>query len=166
LAKTLRTVIIDTYALMAKATGEIPPQANKHLEDVRNGKLKGVIHPLITYEFVLQFHKGRIPIFDTAQETLDFLETYFSTAELSNNTALTAAEIRFKSAALLTTLKRKLAICDSLTIALAKRTKAPIVTGDIDLRAVAEKENVEIIWQTTNDTTGSFKVRPESSNID
>ena len=146
MAKTLRTVIIDTYALMAKATGEITPQANKHLEDVRNGKLKGLIHPLITYEFVLQFHKGRIPIFDTAQETLDFLETYFSTAELSNNTALTAAEIRFKSDTLLTTLKRKLSTCNSLTIALAKKTKTPIITGDKDLQTVAEKENVETIW--------------------
>ena len=146
MAKTLRTVIIDTYALMAKATGEITPQANKHLEDVRNGKLKGVIHPLITYEFILQFHKGRIPIFDTAQETLDFLETYFATAELSNNIALTAAEIRFKSEALLTKLHRKLSICDSLTIALAKKTKTPIITGDKDLQTVAEKENVETIW--------------------
>lgn len=146
MAKTLRTVIIDTYALMTKATGEITSKANKHLEDVRNGKLKGVTHPLITYEFILQFHKGRIPIFDTAQETLDFLETYFSTTELSNNIALTAAEIRFKSDTLLTKLNRKLSICDSLTIALAKKTKAPIITGDKDLRAVAEKENVETIW--------------------
>ena len=146
MAKTLRTAIIDTYALMAKATGEITSQANKHLEDVRKGKLKGVIHPLITYEFVLQFHKGRIPIFDTAQETLEFLETYFSTAELSNNIALTAAEIKFRSDTLLTTLKRKLSICDSLTIALAKKAEAPIITGDQDLRAVAEKENVETIW--------------------
>ena len=146
MGETPRIVIVDTYALMAKATGEITPKANECLENVRSGKLKGAIHPLITYEFLLQFHRGRIPIFETPEETLGFLETYFSTAELSNSMALTAAEIRFKSEAMVTKLKRKLSVCDSLTIAIAKKTKSPIVTGDKDLKVVAEKENVDIIW--------------------
>ena len=141
-----KTVIIDTYTLMAKATGEITPKANKHLENVRSGKMKGIIHPIITYEFLLQFYKGRTPIFKTAEESLGFLETYFSTAELSNTMSLLAAEIRFKSDMLVPTIKRSLSVCDSLTIALAKRTKSPIVTGDKDLRAVAEEENVDTIW--------------------
>lgn len=51
----------------------------------------------------------------------------------------------FKSDDLLTKLKRSLSVCDSLTIAIAKRAKSPII-GDKDLRAVAEKENVDIIW--------------------
>jgi predicted nucleic acid-binding protein len=131
---------------MAKATGEITSKANQCLENVRRGKLKGIIHPVIIYEFLLQFYKGRIPIFKTPEETLDFLETYFSTAKLSNNVALTAAEIRFKSDMLLTKLKRNLSVCDSLTIAIAKREKLPIITGDKDLRAVAGKENVDTIW--------------------
>jgi predicted nucleic acid-binding protein len=146
LAETFRTVIIDTYALMAKATGEITPEANKCLEDVRSGKLKGVIHPVITYEFLLQCYRRRIPIFNAPKEALDFLETYFSTVNLSNNVALTAAEIRFKSDALLAKLKRKLSVCDSLTIAIAKKTKSPVITGDKDLQVVAEKENVDTIW--------------------
>lgn len=146
MAKTLRTLIIDTYALMAKATGEITPKANKCLEEIRSEKLRGVIHPVITYEFLLQFYKGRIPIFNTSGETLDFLETYFSTAELSNSVALMAAEIRFKSDELVTKLKRTLSVCDSLTIAIAKEIKSPIITGDEGLQAVAEKENVDIIW--------------------
>lgn len=140
MGQTLRTVIVETYALMAKATGEITPKANRYVENVRSGKIKGTIHPVITYEFLLQFHKGRIPIFKTPEETLDFLETYFSTAELSNSLALMAAEIRFKSEALLTKLKRSLSVCDSLTIAIAKKTKSPIITGDKDLQAVAEKK--------------------------
>lgn len=146
MGETLRTVIVDTYALMAKATGEITSKANRCLENVRRGKLKGVIHPVITYEFLLQFYRGRTPIFKTSGETLGFLETYFSTAELSNNVALMAAEIRFKSDELLTKLKRSLSVCDSITIAIAKRAKSPIITGDKDLQAVAEKENVDIIW--------------------
>jgi len=146
LGEALRTVIIDTYALMAKATGEITPKVNKCLENVRSGKMKGVIHPIITYEFLLQFYKGRIPIFKTAEESLGFLETFFSTAELSNTLSLLAAEIRFKSDALVTAFKRRLSVCDSLTLALAKKTKSPIITGDKDLQAVAEKENVDTIW--------------------
>lgn len=146
MGETLRTVIVDTYALMAKATGEITPKANKCLENIRRGKFKGVIHPIIAYEFLLQFYKGRTPIFKTPRETLDFLETYFSTAELSNNVILIAAEIRFKSNALLPKLKRSLSVCDSLTIAIAKKKKFPILTGDKDIQIVAEKENVDIIW--------------------
>jgi len=60
--------------------------------------------------------------------------------------ASTAAEIRFKSEALVTRLKRNLSVCDSLTIAIAKKTKTPIMTGDKALQVVAEKENVDIIW--------------------
>jgi len=131
---------------MAKATGEITPKANKCLENIRRGNFKGVIHPIIAYEFLLQFYKGRIPVFKTPGETWDFLETYFSMTELSNNVVLMAAEIRFKSDALLTKLKRSLSVCDSLTIAIAKRRKSPILTGDKDLQAVAKKENVAIIW--------------------
>jgi len=146
LGEALRTVIVDTYALMAKATGEITPKANEHLENVRSGRTKGLIHPIITYEYLLQFYKGRIRIFKTAKESLEFLETYFSTAELSNALSLLAAEVRFKSEALVTGLKRNLFVCDSLTIALAKKTKSPIITGDKDIQTVAEKENVDIIW--------------------
>lgn len=146
MGETLRTVIIDTYALMAKATGEITPKANACLENARRGKIKGVIHPVITYELLLQFHKGRTPIFKAAGEALDFLETHFSTMEISNNTALKAAEIRFKSDALLAKIKRSLSVCDALTIAIAKETRSQILTGDRDLRAVAEGENITVIW--------------------
>lgn len=146
MGETPRTVIIDTYALMAEATGEITPKAERCLGNVRSGQLEGIIHPIITYEFLLQYYKGRIPIFETPEETLDFLETYFSVAEISNSVALMAADIRFKSNVSLNKLQRKLSICDSLTIAIAKKTKSQVLTGDKDLWTVAEKENVEIIW--------------------
>ncbi|WP_052833624.1 PIN domain-containing protein [Staphylothermus hellenicus] len=41
---------------------------------------------------------------------------------------------------------RRLSIVDSTLIVLAKRKNAPIITGDKDLRYVAEKENVNVIW--------------------
>ncbi len=137
---------MDTYALIAKATSEITPKANVCLENVKRGKVKGIIHPLITYEFLLQFYKGRMPIFTTSSEALEFLEGHFSTVDISNRVALEAAQVKFKSEELIAKLKRRLSVCDSVTIAIAKEWKSPIVSGDKDLQAVAEKERVEIIW--------------------
>jgi predicted nucleic acid-binding protein len=146
LGKAPKRVIVDTYALMAKATGEITSKADKYLEDVRAGKLIGVIHPIITYEFLLQVHKCRIPILKTAKEALDFLQIYFLTINLQNPIASMAAEIRFKSESFLTKLKRHLSVCDSVTIAIAKDTRIPIISGDHDLQIVAKEEGVEVIW--------------------
>lgn len=131
---------------MAKATGEISPRANECLEDIRREKIEGIIHPMITYEFLLQYHKKRLPIFRETTEVLDFLETHFSTVKISNELASAAAEIKSRSIALLARLKRYLSACDSLTIAVAKQTGSPIVSGDRDLRVVAEMENVKVIW--------------------
>jgi len=146
LGKTPKKVVVDTYALMAKATGEITDKANECLEDVRVRRLEGVIHPLITYEFLLQVHKGRIPVFRSTDEALDFLETYFSIINLENNIAYMAAEIRYKSKRMLMKLKRNLSVCDSVTIALAKHIGSPILSGDPDLKRVAKEEGVEVIW--------------------
>ncbi|MFQ5710265.1 MAG: PIN domain-containing protein [Candidatus Geothermarchaeales archaeon] len=146
MGKAPRAIVVDTYALMARATGEITPRGNECLEDIRRGKFRGIIHPIITYEFLLQFYKGRMPIFKAAGEALDFLETHFSTLGLTNPIALIAAEIRFKSQDLTDKIKRHLSVCDSITIAIAKKMKSPIVSGDQDLQTVANKENIDIIW--------------------
>jgi len=131
---------------MAKASGEITPEANECLENIRRGTSKGIIHPIITYEFLLQFYKGQLPVFRTSDEALDFLETNFSTVNISNSLALKAAEIKFKSRSIVAKLKRHLSVCDSLTVAIAKDTKSKIISGDRDLQAAAEKENLNIIW--------------------
>jgi len=146
MGKASKTVIVDTYALMAKATGEITSEANDCLESVRSGKLRGIIHPIITYEFLLQFYKGRLPVFVDSAQALEFLETHFSTMNISSDMASKAAEIRFRSSKLLTKLRRRLSVCDSLTITIAKETNSSVLTGDKDLQTVAEKENVTTIW--------------------
>jgi len=146
LGEALRAVVVDTYALMSKATSEITPKADACLDHVKRGKIKGIIHPLITYEFLLQVYKGRMPIFTASNEALDFLEGHFSTVEISNRAALIAAEVKSKSESLILKLKRHLSVCDAVTIAIAKEWKSPIISGDKDLQAVAEKEHVEIIW--------------------
>lgn len=139
-------MIVDTYALMAKATGEISNEADKWLEEIRRGRSKGMIHPMITYEFLLQFHRKRIPVFRDVDEALTFLETYFDVMKLDNQVVSVAAEIKSKSRDLVTRLRRHLSICDSVTIAIAREEGYPILTGDEDLQAIAIRENVKVIW--------------------
>ncbi|MEM2964599.1 MAG: hypothetical protein QXF21_03835 [Thermoproteota archaeon] len=86
MGKTPRTVIIDICALTAKATGEITHRANECLEG-EGGELRVATHPIITYEFMLQFHRGRIPIFETPEEALRVPRDVFYTQsyEILNN---------------------------------------------------------------------------------
>jgi len=42
--------------------------------------------------------------------------------------------------------ERRLGIVDSTVIALAKKRRAPIVTGDMDLTYVARSMNLEVLW--------------------
>ena len=144
MGEKVRKVIVDTYALMSKASGEITAKANEYLNNVRIGKVKGLIHPIIVYEFLLQVVRRRIPIFTSAEEALDFLESYFLTVKVENRLAMETAKMRVKSEKQLK--QRRLSICDAFTIALAKSIKASIITGDKDLQAIAEQEGIKVIW--------------------
>lgn len=42
--------------------------------------------------------------------------------------------------------ERKLSTCDAVTISLCRFLQIPIVTGDKDLKYVAEKLNVKVLW--------------------
>jgi hypothetical protein len=53
--------LIDTYALMTETTGEIPQTTRTALDAIRREKGRGVIHSLIAYEFLLQYHRRRLP---------------------------------------------------------------------------------------------------------
>ncbi len=141
-----QTTIVDTYALMAEATGEITKKARKSLDEIRTKKVDGVIHPLITYEFLIQYHRKRLPAFDSSEEALEFLNTYFGTESLTNDAASTASEIKMRSLTMLEEMKRHLSSCDALTIALAKIKGYQILSGDQDLTLVARKEGVVVTW--------------------
>ncbi len=138
--------VIDTYALMAEATDEVTEKAEKYLQAVRRGEIKGIIHPLIAYEFLLQYYRGRLPAFKSLDEPIDFLKTYFVTKPISDGLSDQAASIKNRGRRIEQRLKRILSACDALTIALAKQLGSPIVTGDEDLRSVAENEKVNVVW--------------------
>mgnify|MGYP000371380604 CR=1 FL=1 len=140
MGEKVRKVIVDTYALMSKASGEITAKANEYLNNVRIGKVEGLIHPIIVYEFLLQVVRRRIPIFTSAEEALDFLESYFSTIKVENRLAMEAAKVRVKSEKQLK--QRRLSICDAFTIALAKifRCKALFVKPEKELEKEIKKK--------------------------
>jgi len=47
-------LLIDTYAILADFTGQATPRALRALEDVRAGRVTGVVHAMIIYE--LAYH--------------------------------------------------------------------------------------------------------------
>jgi len=151
LVEEVDKVIVDTYAIVADLTGQATTTAIKVLDSVRLGKVKGVIHYVIVYELSYHWRKGRLPYRDEG-ELLEFIRTYFDVIRLNPELALEASRIKLEGDKLLRGAeheelkRRRLSVCDSTTIALALRLKAPVVTGDADLTYVARKMGVEVLW--------------------
>lgn len=152
MARKARMVVVDTYAIIADLTGQIPKKASSILEDIRLGKIKGLIHYLIIYELTYHWKKGRLPFYNT-NELREFIKIYFKTEPLDMETAIKAAEIKVKGDKLIQTSKnqtlkhRKLSVADVTTIAMAIKYKIPIITGDKDIKYIAEKLGIKTIWQ-------------------
>jgi len=147
----IRAVVVDTYALIADLTGQITPTAARVLDYVRIGRVEGVIHYLIIYELSYHWMRGRLP-FRNEEELLEFIETYFRVASIDSELALEASRIKLagdrmlRDASVEKLRRRKLSASDCTTIALARRLRVPIVTGDSDLVYVAERMGIEVIW--------------------
>lgn len=150
--KPRKTVIVDTYALLAMAFGELSRTASQVLQDIRNGRVVGVVPVTVAYEYLVHWHRGRIPALRTVEEVVTFLTTYFKLESLSLEDWLRAAEVKHKGDSLLRRAEdqalraRRLSIVDSTVIACALRLKAPVLTGDRDLAYVASRLGVTTIW--------------------
>jgi predicted nucleic acid-binding protein len=149
--KYARELIIDTYAIISDLMGTISPAASKALDLIRLGEVIGVVHYLIIYELTYFWKKGGL-IFKSSEEIKEFIETYFKVAELDTDLALEAAKVKaegdqlLRKASELKLRRRRLSVADATTLALALRFGAPLVTGDEDLRYVADCMRVEVIW--------------------
>ena len=147
----IRAVIVDTYAIIADLTGQATARAVEVLDGVRMGGIEGILHYLIVYELAYHWRMGRLPFRDEG-ELLDFIDTYFTVKTLDNGIALKASEVKVMGDRLLATSgnpglqRRRLSIADATTIVLARREKAPIITGDADLSYVARNLGVRTIW--------------------
>ena len=122
------------------------------LSDIHRGRVRGVIPATVAYEYVVHWLRGRIPGLKSIDEVIAYLKSYFEVEALEFDDYLEAARIKVKGDEMLRKAKdevlrsRKLSIVDSTVIALARREKAPIVSGDRDLVYVAAKEEIETIW--------------------
>lgn len=144
-------VIVDTYAIIADLTGQAPEPVVKTLDDVRLGRVEGVLHYLIVYELAYHWRRGRLP-FQSEGELREFVDTYFVVQPLNPVIAVEASRIKIVGDELLRNSKnprlkrRRLSVSDVTSIVLAQMLKAPIITGDIDLSYVAQKIGVKVIW--------------------
>jgi len=150
LAREIKAIIVDTYAIMADLTGQATSTAIKTLDLIRTGRTEGLIHYLIVYELAYHWRKRRLPFHDE-EELFEFVNTYFSVVNLSPEIAVEASRVKVIGDRLLQSTderfkRRKLSIADATTIALAIRLKAPIVTGDVDLTYVARRMGVKVVW--------------------
>jgi predicted nucleic acid-binding protein len=151
LDEKIKAIIVDTYAIIADLTGQAPAEAAELIEEVRLGRIKGILHYLIIYELSYHWRRGRLPFRDE-EEILEFINTYFTVKTLDENLAVEASKIKILGDKLLASSnnlalrQRRLSVADATTIALAMREKIPIVTGDTDLSYVARKLGIKVFW--------------------
>jgi predicted nucleic acid-binding protein len=148
--RELRAVIVDTYAILAMAYGELGKEAEKVLLGIRRGDVVGYLPVTVVYELCIHMLRGRIPVFKSIEEFKTFITRYFKIAELRLEDYIEAARIKVGGDIMLkdsTDLRnRSLSLIDSTIIWLAIKMKTPIITGDKDLAYVAKRKDVEVIW--------------------
>ena len=146
-----KKIIVDAYAVIADLLGQVPSAAFERLEDLRKGRVTGVIHYLTIFELAYHWRRGRLPFRDEL-ELLDFVSTYFRIAPLTPELAIASAKIKVVGDKFLREAEdrsltgRRLSVADATTIAIAQMWKAPIISGDRDLTYVARRMGIEVVW--------------------
>ena len=83
---------------------------------------------------------------------MDFVYTYFTIEDVNVETVLDAVDVKVLEDELLSSASepklrnRNLSISDATSIAISRRKKIPIVTGDLDLAYVAKRMGIIVIW--------------------
>lgn len=145
-------VVVDTYALLAIVYDEVGAEARKVLGGIRRGEIKGLIPATVVYEYVLHWLRGRVPGLRNLDEVITYLKSYFKIVELDLGDYIEAAKIKVEGDRMLmeaedkTLRGRRLSIVDSTVIAVARKVKTSIVSGDKDLVYVARRMGIETIW--------------------
>jgi predicted nucleic acid-binding protein len=148
----LKDVLVDTYALLAAATGGLTPAARSVFSEIRKGREKGLIHALIVYETLYHWRRGRLPLFENEDELFKYLTSVFGVVKFSEGTARKAAEVKAAGDEMLkrapdpSLRARRLSACDAFTIAVALDRALPVLSGDKDLVYVASGLGVRVVW--------------------
>jgi len=148
----MKNVLVDTYALLAAATGDLTQAAREVFLSLRRGRVRGVVHALIVFEVLYQWRRGRLPGFRDEDELYSYLSRVFDTARITEKVVRKAAEVKAVGDDLLrrapdpSLRARRLSTCDAFTLAVALDRALPVLSGDRDLAYVAEKLGVEVLW--------------------
>lgn len=142
-------VVVDTYALIAIAYGEVGDGAEDALLKIKRDEVKGLIPSTVVYEYIVHWMRGRVPALRSLNEVITYLTTFFTVVELNLKDWIKAAEIKVSGDKMLKGVdelrRRTLSMVDSTIIVVGLREKVPIVSGDRDLRYVAEALGVRTI---------------------
>jgi len=143
-----KSIIVDTYAILAMAYGELTKRGEEVMAGIRSGLYEGVIPSTVVFEFIVHWLRSRIPSLKSIDEARTFLFTYFKVNELTSDDFIDSAKIKKEGDDILAKEinGRRLSIVDSTIIHLAKKLGVGIITGDKDLTLVARKLGIEIIW--------------------
>ena len=64
-----RKLVVDTYALLAKAFGELGKRAAQLLQDVRRERIVGLLPVTVAYEYIVHWRSGGILALTSVEES-------------------------------------------------------------------------------------------------
>ncbi len=137
---------------MAIVYDEVGDSARRLLENIKHGKMRGILSVTVVYEYIIHWMRGRIPGLENQAEVLEYLNGYFKIMNLTIEDYVNAARIKVEGDRMLMNSgidephNRRLSIVDSTVIAPALKRRSPIITGDNDLGYVAREMNIKVIW--------------------
>ncbi len=65
-------VVVDTYAILAMAYGELGVNAERAMLRVKRGEISGIIPVTVVYELVLHWLRNKLPAFKNIEEIKTF----------------------------------------------------------------------------------------------
>ncbi len=132
--------VLDTYALLAVLEDEPGAETVTKMFTVPNSKLFLSLINLGEAYYVITRRKGK----EAADELVNsvFAEEALTLVDVSWPKIKNAAQIKSRGG---------LSYADSFVVALAKEIEAPIVTGDPEIKKVADQLGIELIWIRENE---------------
>lgn len=148
----MEKVVVDTYALLAMAFGELPTRAERAMVAIRRREVEGIVPTTVPYEFAVHWSRGRLPGLKSHNEIVAFFSAFFTVVDLSLRDYVEVAMVKAKGDEILASSgdprlsSRRLSLVDASVIYTAKKVDAPVITGDLDLSYVARALGVEVTW--------------------
>ena len=87
-------VVVDTYAILAMAYGELGVNAERAMLGIKRGEITGIIPVTVVYELVLHWLRSKLPAFRYIEEIKTFTSMFFKFADLKLSDYVESAKIK------------------------------------------------------------------------